>query len=189
MKIKISTISLAAVLLLISNSLQNLQSTPIRCSRSPSIGGPINYIHKGLEQIYSQLYKTEVSAIPRMILDYHETGTNMNHYSWFFPSVTQKSMLYLSVGNITNKSPILENLFYSEVNDQGDPNAAWNQVLAVLGAVKLDPSTRTQTGFKLDKNSNQISEYTVQCGDVKNSFQHFQKFFKNDFSKAIGFFA
>ena len=159
------------------------------CKRSPTVGSPVNYIHKGLEEIYQKLYDNSVNAIPRMILDYTELNKDLQHYAWFFPQQGRTSLLYFSMGNIRNQKPSMENLFYSEVNENADPNASYNQILGVLKATRLDVNTQQPTPFILDKNSNNITDYTVQCGDIKSNFRHFQKHFKNDFRHAVSFFS
>ena len=168
---------------------QQQASPSFQCTRSPTIGSPINYIHKGLEQVYQVLYSNNVGSIPRMILDYTEMEQQMQHYGWYFPDQGRSSMLYLSLGNIANQKPSLENFFWTETNENSDPNANFNQILRILRALKLDGATRQPTQFILDRNSSNISDYTVQCGDIKQSFSHFQNFFKNDFSQAIRFFS
>ena len=165
------------------------QNRPLQCIRSPSVGSPINYIHKGLEQVYQKLHNSAVSAIPRMILDYTELGIDFQHYAWYFPEPGLNSMLYLSLGNIRSQRPSLENFFYTEVDESADPNAAYNQVLRVLKATKLDGPTRQPVEFVMDRNSATIPDYTVQCDNIKSSFAHFQKHFNNNFSHAIKFFS
>ena len=162
---------------------------PYACTRSPTVGSPINYIHKGLEQFYSILYNNEIGAIPRMILDHTDIPNDTQHYGWYFPSSTIRSMVYLSLGSLQSQRPSLENLFYTEVDDKGDPNAGYNQVLKILKATRIDRQTKQPVQFILDKNPNTISDYTVQCGNIKQSFSHFQKHFKNDFSQAISYFS
>ena len=159
------------------------------CIRSPSVGSPINYIHKGLERVYEILHNNEVGAIPRMVLDYTDMPNDTQHYGWYFPSSQSRGMLYLSLGQLRSQRPSLENFFYTDVDDSGNPNAGYNQVLNVLKATRLDGSTRQPVPFVLDKNPNNIADYTVQCDDIKASFRHFQSHFKNDFSQAIRFFA
>ena len=168
---------------------QGQANSQYMCTRSPTLGSPINYIHKGLEQIYGVLYNNEVGAIPRMILDYTDQPNDTQHYGWYFPSSQYKSMLYISLGQLQSQRPSLENLFYTEVDDSANPEASYNLVLRVLKATKLDGPTRQPLPFVLDKNSNNIADYTVQCGDIKGGFRHFQSHFKNDFSNAIRFFA
>ena len=183
---------IACVLFLSYTCQQQSQQTPtasFQCTRSPTLGSPVNYIHKGLEQIYQILYSNNVGAIPRMILDYTETDAQFQHYGWYFPDQGQSSLLYLSLGNILTQKPTLENLFWTETNENSDPNSNFNQILRILQAKKIDGSTRQPTQFVLDRNSSNIADYTVQCSDAKQSFQHFQKHFKNDFSQAVLFFS
>ena len=165
--------------------VQQQPSTPFQCIRSPTVGSPINYIHKALEQVYQKLHAREVSAIPRMILDYTELGSDLQHYGWYFPQAGQNSMLYLSMGNIRAQRASMENFFYTEVNESSDPNASYNQVLKVLKATKLDRSTNQPMPFVLDKNSTNISEYTVNCGNIKGSFIDFQRRFTNQFPNIV----
>ena len=159
------------------------------CIRSPTVGSPINYIHKGLEQIYSILYNNEVGAIPRMILDYTDLPNDTQNYGWYFPSSQTKSMVYMSLGNLQSQRPSLENLFYSEVDESANPSSSYNQILKILKATKMDGPTRQPVPFVMDKNSNNIAEYTVQCGNMKQSFAYFQKKFNNNFSQAIQYFS
>ena len=143
---------------------------PFQCMRSPTVGSPINYIHKGLESIYEKIHLKEISAIPRMILDYTELGADLQHYAWFFPQNGPKSMLYMSMGNIRSQRASMENLFFTEVDESSDPNASYNQVLKVLKATKLDRASNQPMPFIFDKNSGNIAEYTVNCGNIKGSF-------------------
>ena len=172
-----------------TNPAQQPRQNPFACIRSPTVGSPINYIHKGLEQLYSSLYNNEVGAIPRMILDYTDLPNDTQHYGWYFPTSQTRSMVYLSLGNLQGQRPSLENLFYTEVDQTGNPNASYNQILKILKATKLDGPTRQPVPFIMDKNPNNIADYTVQCGNIKQSFIHFQQHFKNNFSQAISYFS
>ena len=99
------------------------------CIRSPTVGSPINYIHKGLEQIYAVLYNAEVGAIPRMILDYTDIAGDMQHYGWYFPSSQSRAITYLSLGQLQSQRPSLENLFYTEVDDSGNRHKdSWREL-------------------------------------------------------------
>ena len=187
---KILSLFLISILHLTPGALSTSPAAnPFACIRSPTVGSPINYIHKGLEQIYSLLYNNEVGAIPRMILDFTDMQGDMQHYGWYFPAAQHRSMVYLSLGQLQSQRPSLENLFYTEVDDSGNPEASYNQVLRVLKATKMDGPTRQPVPFILDKTPNNVADYTVQCDDIKSSFSHFQKHFNNNFSQAIQYFS
>ena len=155
------------------------------CQRSPSIGSPVNYVHKGFEQMYNILYNNEISAIPRQILNYYDKPEQAMHFSWYFPSTRQSSMMYISMGNAGSNRPSLENFFWTEVDASPTPNSRFNQILKILGAIKMDGSTRQPTQFMFDKGPADISAYTVECGNIKGDFKALQDHYKSNFSSVV----
>ena len=145
------------------------------CSRNPSIGSPINYIHKGFEEMYNRLYSPNISAIPRQILDYTEKDTQTQHYAYYMPDSPTSSFMYFSMGNIFNSRPSLENFFFSVADDNISASSRINQMLQVLSATKLDGPTRQPARFMLDRTGVNIADLNVECPNIKGSFQQFQK--------------
>ena len=145
------------------------------CSRNPSIGSPINYIHKGFEEMYNRLYSPNISAIPRQILDYTEKDSQTQHYAYYLPDSPTSSFMYFSMGNIYNSRPSMENFFFSVADDNISASSRINQILQVLSATKLDGPTRQPARFQLDRTGINIAELNVDCPNIKGSFQQFQK--------------
>ena len=178
-------LKLFATLTLLISFASSVPAGQYSCQRSPSIGSPINYIHKAFEKMYDVMYDREISAIPRQILDYFDKDQQEAHFAWYFPSSRISSMLYLTMGSVTSQRPSLENFFWTELDATPNPNSRYNQVLKVLKALRLDGPTRQPTQFILDKGPSEISAYTVECGNIKADFQNTQKQYNNNFGNVV----